>query len=327
MKKKLLVGILCIGLLFIVTACTQESKKIVFGDADWESVKFHNAVARFIAEEAYDLETEEVFGTTLVTYGALKTGDVDVWMEIWTGTILPYHDDVAAGKITELGVNFDDNVQGLYVPRYVIEGDADRGIEALAPDLKTVADLKEYSHLFPDPDDPSKGRIYGSISGWALDEILRAKVNSYGLDEVYNYIDPGSDAALSASIASAYIKGEPIVAYYWEPTWVTGKFDLVLLEDAPYDAAVYAEGQCEFPAFPVTVGIHPEFINEYPEFCEFLSKYSTSSQLTSEALAYIYENGVEYLDCAKWFLTQHDELLDQWLPAEKAKLVRDALAQ
>jgi electron transfer flavoprotein beta subunit len=63
---------------------------------------------------------------------------------------------------------------------------------------------------------------------------MRNKCTYYGLDEFYIYIDPGSDPALSASIASAYEKGEPIVAYYWEPTWLTGKYDLVLLEDPAY---------------------------------------------------------------------------------------------
>lgn len=327
MKKKLLVGILCIGLLFIVNACTKESTKVVFGEAGWDSMKFHNAVVMFIAETAYDLETEETSGTTPVTYGALKKGDIQVFTEAWTETIATYKEDVTEGLVTELSVNYDDNTQGLYVPRYVIEGDAERGIKALAPDLKTVEDLKKYNNIFPDPDDPSKGRIYGSISGWAVDEIMRKKVAFYGLTDYYNYLDPGSDAALSAAIAGAYEKGEPIVAYYWEPTWITGKYDLVLLEDAPYNPDIYKEGKCEFPSMRVTVCVNPEFYNANPEFCEFLSKYSTSSKLTSAALAYIDENDAEYIDCAKWFLTEHDELLDQWLPADKAKLVRDALAQ
>lgn len=35
--------------------------------------------------------------------------------------------------------------QGSYVPRYLVEGDAERGIEPrLAPDLRSVTDLPRY---------------------------------------------------------------------------------------------------------------------------------------------------------------------------------------
>lgn len=316
-------------MMFILSACgnVKKSETVVFGDAGWDSMKFHNAVAMYIADVAYDIESEETSGSTAVTYGALKTGDIQVYMETWTDNIATYTEDVEAGTVIELGVNYDDNIQGIYVPRYVIEGDSERGIEAVAPDLRSVEDLKNYSDIFVDPEDSSKGRIYGAISGWGIDEIMRNKVEFYGLDEFYNYMDPGSDAALSAAIAGAYEKGEPIVAYYWEPTWLTGKYDLVLLEDAPYDPDLFLEGKTECPSVRLTVSVNPEFEEEYPEFCEFLSKYATSSDLTSEALAYIDDNDAEYIEAAKWFLIEHDEVIDQWLPAEKAELVRDALTK
>jgi len=337
MKKKrlMLLVVLCLGMLMVFAACsdrpntggdeTDEPTTVVFGDAGWDSMRFHNAVAILIGEAAYNIEGKETSGTTAITYTGLLNGDVDVYMETWTDNLATYNDDIAAGKIKEISVNFDDNIQGLYVPRYVIEGDAERGIEASAPDLKKVEDLKNYSDVFVDPDDTSKGRIYGAISGWEVDTIMRNKFTYYGLDANYNYMDPGSDAALAAAIASAYEKGKPIVAYYWEPTWVTGKYDLVLLEDAPYDEAIYHEGKCACPAVRVTICVNPDFYESNSEFCEFLSNYQTSSAMTAEALSYIQDNEATYDDAAKWFLGQHDELLSQWLPDDKAELVREAL--
>ena len=318
--------IVALSALLLTSSCGKKAPvKVVFGDAGWDSMKFHNAVAMLIAEKAYNMETEQVSGSTAITYGGLKTGDIQVYMETWQDNIAPYKDDVAAGSVIELGVNYADNAQGIYVPRYVIEGDADRGIEPMAPDLKSVADLAKYADVFADPDDPSKGRIYGAISSWSVDEIVRNKVAYYGLDEMYNYVDPGSDPALSAAISGAYETGKPIVAYYWEPAWITGKYDLVRLEDAPYNPDTYQAGECAFPAVQLTVCVNPEFKKNNPEYCEFLSKYQTSSALTSEALSYIQDNNAEYAAAAKWFLTQHDDLLSQWLPSDKAVLVRKAL--
>src|SRR5699024_11288648 len=91
-------------------------------------------------------------------------------------------------------VNFDDNFQGLYVPTYVIEGDPERGIEPMAPDLKYITDLPDYWELFKDPEDDSKGRVIGSISGWTVDEILFDGFEHYNLDESYNYFRPGSES-------------------------------------------------------------------------------------------------------------------------------------
>ena len=323
--KTILIAVFSVMAFGLVIPVSAASSTIIFGDAGWDSMKFHNAVAMLIAEKAYGYETEEISGSTAITYNALLKGDIHVYMETWTDSIAPYQEDVEAGRLMELGVNYDDNIQGLYVPRYVIEGDAARGIEPMAPDLKTVEDLKRYNKLFNDPEDPGKGRIYGAISGWQIDGIMRDKIGFYGLDEMYNYIDPGSDPALAAAIVGAYEKGEPIVAYYWEPAWITGKYDLVLLEDAPYEPDLYLLGQCACPSIRLTVSANTTFYEQHPEYSEFLSKYKTSSQLTSEALAYISENDASYHDAAIWFLKTHDELLDQWLAEDKAALVREGL--
>lgn len=324
-KLSLLVLSLLLVTLLAGSACAAPLKA-VFADAGWDSIRLHNAIASYIGETAYDLETEEISGSTPVTYSGFLSGDVDVYMELWTDNLATYTQDLADGKFVELGINFDDNAQGFYVPRYVIEGDAERGIEPMAPDLKTVADLANYSDVFADPEDKGMGRVYGAISGWDIDLIMRNKYAFYGLDAMFNYMDPGSDAALAAAFASAYKKGDAIVGYYWEPTWLTGKYDLVLLDDAPYDPDLYASGACACPSVKVTVGVSNDFYQAAPAFCEFLGKYKTSSALTAEALTYIMDNDASYEDAAKWFLTQHDDLLGEWLPEDKAQVVREALA-
>jgi glycine betaine/proline transport system substrate-binding protein len=327
MTKKLMpMGIVILILIFILSGCKEETdKKIEFADVGWDSIKFHNAVAMFIAENAYGYKTEETSASTPLTIQALKGNDMDVIMEMWTDNIASYQDDISSGAYIELGTNFNDNAQGLYVPRYVIEGDPSRGIEASAPDLKTVADLAKYKNIFVDEEDTSKGRIYGAISGWEIDEIMYKKYQYYGLDTDFNYFRPGSDPALSAVFTSAYEKGVPIVGYYWEPTWLTGKYDLVLLEDAPYDKSIYSEGKCACPSVNVTICVSNAMADKAPDYVEFLKKYHTSSALTAEALAYMQEEDASYMEAAEWFIKNHDDLLSDWLPEQKADLVRKAL--
>ncbi len=297
-------------------------KEIAFADVGWDSVKFHNAVAGLIAEQIFGYEWREVPGSTTVLHEGLLKGEIDVHMEEWTDNLATYEKDLNEGKFKDLGVNFDDNDQGFYVPRYVIEGDSERGIKAMAPDLKYVWDLKKYPDVFPDAEIKDMGRVYGAIPGWEVDEIIHNKYLHYNLDENFAYFRPGSDAALSSALTSAYEKGEPIVAYYWEPTWLMGKYDFVLLEDKPFDANTYLEGKTELPSVKVNIGVSNKFYEQSPEMVEFLTKYKTSSALTSEALAHMQETGANYIETAKWFLKQHDELIDQWLNQSDAQKMR-----
>ena len=332
MKRRQKISAIMAALAMVVivlvgmSGCSRKKEEISFADVGWDSVKFHNAVAGLIAESVYGYSWKEVPGSSAIMHEAMIKGEIDINMEEWTDNLATYAEDLEAGRFTELGTNFGDNIQGLYVPRYVIEGDPDRGIEPMAPDLKMVQDLKNYTGLFKDDEHPGMGRIYGAIPGWEVNEIMRKKVEFNGLDKMYNYFQPGSDAALSAAIASAYEKGDPIVAYYWEPTWLTGKYDLVLLEDYPYtDVDNYKAGKTACPSVRVTVGASNSFYEENPEFCAFLKKYQTSSELTSEALAHMQDTGDSHEATAKWFLTEHDELLNQWLTVDEARKVRAAL--
>ena len=285
---KLMILTALLVLLGILSGCSPDgSRPVVFADPGWDSVRFHNAVAQIIAEKVYGLKTEILYGSTPITQAALVRGDADVNMELWTDNVPTYEADKAAGGIVDLGINYADNRQGFYVPRYVIEGDAERGISPMAPDLKSVKDLSRYAALFKDEEEPSKGRLYGAIPGWNIDAILYKKYKAYGLDRNYVYFRPGSEATLSTAFLTAYEKGLPVVGYQWEPTWLSGKLDLVLLEDAPYEKAAFEEGLTEAPVVKVVIAANSRFPKREPDFSKFLSRYHTSSALTAEALAYM----------------------------------------
>lgn len=332
-NKKIVSVVLLFSMLGLtLVACTGddggEGGHITFAEAGWESNEFHNAVAGTIAEEVFGYTWEEVNGSTAVMHEGLLNGEIDVHMEEWTDNIPQYQPDVDEGKIQELSVNFDDNYQGIYVPRYVIEGDEERGIEASAPDLKTVEDLKDYPDVFPDDEEEGMGRMYGAISGWEVDDILQKKHKYLGLDENFVYFPPGSDTALQTAIIDAYDKGEPIAAYYWEPTALLGQYDMVLLEDEPYvDEEAFLAGETELPAMRVTIATSNDFYEneDNADMIEFLSNYETSSELTSEGLAIVEENNGDYIEGAKEFLRKHEELLDEWLNEEDANTMKEAL--
>ena len=156
---------------------------------------------------------------------------------------------------------------------------------------------------------------------------MAKKVEAYGLDAYYNYFESGSNAVLDVAISSAWDEQAPIVAYYWEPTWLLGKYDMVLLEDDPYDPEGFQEGLGACPAVTVTVAVSNDFAASDPEYCQFLSNFHMTSAIISEALAYMQDTGEDdYTEVARWLLTEaHPELIDQWLPEDQAEALRSAL--
>ncbi len=327
----LLILVLAIGLVGCgaKTNETPEKEKptLIFADAGWDSIQFHNSVVQFIAEKGYGYKTNIMSGSTPITFAGLVQGDIDIYTEIWVDNLQEEYDKaIKNGDIKKLSVNFDDNAQGLYVPTYLIKGDPARGIEPLAPDLKSIKDLPKYWELFKDPEVPAKGRLYGSPPGWAVDEMLTTKIKNYGLDTTYNYFSPGSDAALATSMTKAYEEGKPWLGYYWEPTWIMGKYDMTLLSDVPFDEALWTDGyKCEFAPSQVTVGVNKVMETKAPDVVEFLSHYKTSTALTNEALAYMQENKVGTDEAAQWFLKSHTDLWTPWVPSEIADKVNAAL--
>jgi len=301
---------------------------ILFTDNQWDSQMFHNELAKFIVENAFEgYKVEFSTGSSTLNWQGMINGDVDLDIESWTDNVATYEDDVARKDIVPLGILVPDSAQGLYVPRYMIEGDPARGIEPLTPNLKNVADLVGHADVFKDPEDPGRGRLYGAIPGWMIDEILYKKYEHYGLNEEYNYFRVGSEAVLFASLAGAYNLGEPWVGYCYEPTWVTGKLDVVLLGDAPYDPELYREGACEIPRQALRVVCGGHFPEKAPELLDFFKKYRTGSALVSEALARLEETKESHAATAVWFLKTHDALLDEWLTPEGAKRARDTLTR
>jgi glycine betaine/proline transport system substrate-binding protein len=305
------------------------AEQVVFADASWDSVMVHNRIAGFMLEQGYGYEIEYLTGSSLPLMAGLMRGDVDVNMETWIENYQETYDKgISKGKTIDLGSNFADSWQGWLVPTYMIKGDPERGIEAVAPDLKSVTDLPKYWELFKDKEEPTKGRFHNAIPGWSVTAINSEKLVSYGLDKSFSDFMPGSDAALSGSMAAAYKKGKPWVGYYWGPTWVLGKYDMTALEEPAYDQQVWDETKaCSFPAVKVNIVVNAKFAKNNPEAVAMLEKYETSMGLTNTALSYMQDNDVEAEEAAQFFLKTQKGLWKPWVTPEAAAKIEAALSE
>lgn len=298
---------------------------ITLYDAQWESLWVANSVIELIIEEGYGHDVNIAEVSVPIMQQSIVEGEVHVAAEMWCMNFQEWCDTHAeAGDVAFAGTIFDEAEQGWYVPRYVIEGDEERGIEPSASGLEAVEDLPEYADVFADPAEPGRGRIITGITGWESTELAEAKVHAYGLDEAYNTQQVGSAAALDGAIAGDYERGDPIAFYYWAPSWIHAEFDLVLLDEPEWtpecqealeeavetDATQASEeAACAFAGGEVQQGIWPGLEEAAPEVATFLERMHMGDEPMNEALAYMELEDAEPDDAALWYF---EEYADDW---------------
>jgi glycine betaine/proline transport system substrate-binding protein len=309
------------------------AEKLVFADLNWNSAQVHNRIAGFILKNGYGYEVDFMPHTTVSGIIAVTRGAVDINMEIWVELQHEaYAKALVAGRILDLGQNYSDAWQGWIVPTYVIEGDPQRDIQARAPGLKSVADLPRYWEVFKDPDDPTKGRYINGIPGTEYGIIGERKIDAYGLRKYYNVFghpEWGADYGL----VDAYQKGRPWFGYYWTPSWVMGKFKMTVIEEPPFDKALWADNlACSYPPTHVNIVVAVSLLERALEVVKFLKKYKTDIEINNNFLAQMDDN-MGYADDEKinikkaaiWFLKNHESLWTTWIPEDVAIKVKAAL--
>jgi len=305
------------------------NRPIIFAGLDWKSNDFHTDVARYILEIGYGCTTDITPGTNIPLLQGVAQGDIDIVMEVWKDNVNKvWNRALKRNQVVEIGLNFSDAKQGWFIPKYVVKGQ-----DALAPNLVSVEDLINYKHLFTDPEEPKKGRFYNCIAGWNCEIINSAKLKAYGLSEHFTNFRPGTAASLSAVIASAYKKRVPILAYYWQPTWLLGVYEMVELKEPKFDQSIFSrliidknpKKATAYPVLDVYIGANKDFSLKAPEIVKFLKNYRTDSILINEMLAYMHKQKASSKDAAEKFLKEYPVYWQKWVSEEQFKMINNEL--
>jgi len=314
MKRLLLLPMILILLLpMALTAAGQKDGDVptlVFGDVSWDSVQVHNRIAAFIIENGIGgFKTDFMPGDTLPVINGVIQGDIDIDMESWHSNFPEvYKKGIDSGDMIDLGKNMPDAPQGWWVPRYLVEGS-----DAQAPGLKSVSDLPKYAELFTDPEDRKKGLVYGGVAGWTQMEISEKIFEENNLEDTFNMGIAGSGTALAGTMVAAYEKKEAWVGYYWAPTAILGRLDMIRLKGSEFEPA------------DVNILVSKSMLEKAPEVVEFLKNYATTVDDNNEFLAIMNKNSWSTQETAEWFLKNKEDVWTKWVPAEVAAKVKDAL--
>ena len=299
-----------------------EKPTIVFSDLNWTSAQVQNRIAQYIIENGYEYETDAILGGTLPNFQGLLAGDIDVTMEIW----LPNQDEawnkaIAAGQVVSIGESLGKDWQSAFViPKYLADAN---------PGLKTVEDLKkeEYMALFETTDSRGKARLVSCIVGWSCETVNDAQIAAYDLTDYVEVIKPGSQEGLFSDLYGAYENQEPWLGYMWgtgDPGLV---LDLVRLEEPAYsDECWFTTKACAYEDATILIAVHPDLVTAAPDVVQFLRSWGFNIELYKTVAKYSVDNpGTEAQDAAIWFLN-NNKVWTNWVPADVAEKVNEALS-
>ena len=326
-----------ISLSLMPALASADCGKARLADFDWNSANVHTGIVQFILEHGYGCEVETTRGSTTPIMAAHYDSQLDVVTELWYDNIVTQYDAVEAeGIIENIGINTPDSQQAFYVDRNTVD----------KYNIKSVLDMNnpEIAALFTDPENPDMGRMVSCIGGWTCYTINHVKQRVYGLDKFYTNFDPGSSGALAAEIAGAFAKDRPIFTYYWAPTALMGKVDLVRLTEPPYDAACWgammdvvedikANGKdvykptcaTEYKDMSLDKSVLTAWADTHPDETAFLRAYSIPTATVNKLLAYYEDEADGDMELLAMEYLQNNSEWKTWVSAEVAAKVSGAL--
>ena len=333
LKNKIAAGaLLTLSLPLSAAVSANECGDVTIADMNWNSATLIAHVDQFILQNVFGCNVELVPGDTMATGTSMvEKGEPDIAPEMWSNSMRQAFDKGVEEKRLRYAGNSlsEGGEEGFWVPKYMVEKDAD---------LKTIEGIKKKAKIFKHPEDSSLSAFYGCPAGWNCQINSGNLFKALDLEEYgFDLVDPGSGAGMSGAIAKAYEREEAWFGYYWAPSAVLGKYEMVKVDfGSGVDVNEYltctTKEDCEspkvtmYPPSPVNTITTEAFAVKAPAAYEYLATRSFTNQQMNELLAWMEENQADGEIAMEHFLTNYEPIWTQWLSADVVEKVKQELS-
>ncbi|MDR9826810.1 ABC transporter substrate-binding protein [Vibrio sp. FNV 38] len=309
-----------------------ECGEVSIVEMNWNSASIVANIDKFIMVHGFGCKVDLVPGeTTPSITSMIEKGRPDIAPEIWSNATQDIIDKaVDDGLLAYAGNSLSDGgKEAFWVPAYMVERD---------PSLATIAGIKAHAELFSHPEDPDKHAFIGSPPGWNAEITSRNLFNALELDKAgFDIVTPGSSGGLTASIAKANEREEAWFGYYWEPTAILGKYDMVAVDfgsgvDVDEFTNCTVIDDCEnpkvtmYPPSPAQTVTTADFASRAPEVMTYLSQRSFTNVEMNQLLAWMEDNQADGEYAMEYFLTENESKWSTWLTPEVTDKIREAVS-
>jgi len=327
-----LAGVLAIAGLFagVGAALADDCGEVSIASMSWASADVMAEIDKLILTKGFGCDAKLADGDTAPTVeGMRESGQPDLLPELWVNTIKEELDAaVAAGQIiVGAEVLADGGEEGWWIPRYIADAH---------PDITTVSDALERPDLFPSSDDEIVGVVYGCPPDWGCQVSMTNLFRAHDAQaKGFTLIHPGSVAELDASITRAHANSLGWLGYYWAPTAMLGRYEMVKLQAGGHDEQHWQNCtmvvDCENPAINAwperrVVTIYTEgFAQRAKAAVDYISTRQWNNTTLNSLLVWMADNQATGEEAAHHFLKGYEEIWGSWVSQEARSRVKAAL--
>ena len=320
-------------LSFAGTAMAADScGKVTIADMNWNSGTLIAHVDQFILTHGYGCDAELIPGDTVPTgTSMIEKGEPDIAPEFWSNGMKEALDKgVQEKRLRYVGKALSESgEEGFWVPKYLVDK---------KPELATIEGVIKNASMFKHPENPKLSGFYGCPAGWACQITSGNLFKALKLeDKGFELLDPGSSAGLSGSLARAYDRKKPWFGYYWAPTAILGKYDMVKVDFGTgvvnEHMSCISKVDCENPKVtmyapaPALTVTTEKFAARAPEAIGYLSRRSFTNAEMNGLLAWMEEEQADGEIVMEHFLKTYPQLWQAWVPGPVAEKVKKSLSQ
>lgn len=290
-------------------ASAQAGGVLTAPEADWTGGQVTCKVLQFILEDEMGYKVKRItMPSGPGVREGIRAGDLDFACESWPSYdstkekyVKEWGGDGTVARLGDVGII---GASSYYVPRYLVEG-----ADALAPDLKTIADLNKYVDLFKTLESGDKGRLLGCpAASWECEDTKRMEM--LGINFIAAEL--GAETAHWAEMKAAFARKEPFVAYAWEPHWIHAALDLVALELPAFDKDKWpATGWAK--DVPYNYG-RPDLIKTDPEAAQMIINSSLSNTEQAAMILAIDVDGRDMDEVVREWMAANESVWRAWIP-------------
>ena len=317
-RRSLYAALFLIGISPVISVSPAQAADVVVGVPNWPSAAATANVLKVVLEDNLGLEVELQNGTNPVIFEAMDTGSMHVHPEVWLPNQTNLHDKYVKSKGTvRMNPNGVPSFQGMCVTK----SSADRtGITKVA-DLADPDMAKNF-----DSNGDGLGEVWVGASGWASTNIEKIRAKSFGYDETMELLEM-DEALAMADVDAAVAKDANHVFYCYTPNHMFALYDLVILEEPPYDASKWTIIQptddpewLEKSSAPVAwdlAYLHVHYAasleESHPEAASLLSKVALTTDQVSHMTFGLVVEKMNAADYAQQWAKDNADLVDSWM--------------
>ena len=290
--------------------------------------------AKILSQEL-GCNVEVIAGDMAATASSMvSTGEPAIAPELWVTRITQiWNSALESGRIRTEGVTFSSRaIEGWFLPPQ---------LAARVPDLVHVEDLKDALLSLTNEPSGEEGqtdesgqvvetstpvgtrvKFISCPSDWACSIINKNLIAAYGLQDVFDLVEPANRFEMDTLIAQSVSRNEMIVFYYWQPNAVLAQFDFLALDMGSFEGENFkclAQRNCENPV-PSSFPLEKAFIvaadwvaEQAPLVSHYLRRANMPLEEMNQVLNWQAQGTLTFEELAARFVLEREEIWRPWL--------------